>query len=90
MSTDLLDVEEARLQFTHISGEIAGLDTSVKYLMEKAADFFMQHEDVSAKLLRTIAGSLAQDIEVKGVEQVECLKTLEELEAKDADNERNT
>lgn len=77
MSKRLSDVEEARLNFTSVCGEISGLESAEKWLYEKAGKFFVVGKDIEAKLCRTLAGGLHQDIEVLQLKRNKCLKELE-------------
>ncbi len=83
MSERLSDVEEARLSFTSICGEISGIETSMNWIKEKAGKFFVGGKDNEAKLCRTLAGGLYQDIEVLQVERSKRLKKLEDEEKAD-------
>lgn len=80
MSERLCDVEEARLSFTSICGEISGITSAMNWIKEKAGKFFVAGKDSEAKLCRTLASGLYQDIEVLEVERQKRLKKLEDEE----------
>ncbi len=81
MSEPLSDLEEAHLHLSSVAGRMSGIETAVKFLREHAATKFIARADDQAKLLRQLAGSLHQDVEVLNVERVKTLKTIQTLEA---------
>ncbi len=85
MSEPLPDVEEARLNFTSTCGKIAGLVSAEEWLKEKAGKYFVLIKDMEAKLCRSLACGLHQDIEVLEVERLKRLRILEDAEKENPD-----
>lgn len=69
MGERLSDIEEYRLQLSHIHGKIEGLQSASKHLKNKSSQAFLKYKEDEAKLLRTLASHFYQDVEVLMVEK---------------------